>query len=714
MGARALVLVSFVTAGIIYYVHTSQTEQRQLSTVNSVVTIKNGRVDIQAVDESNELVTDGGETFVVYVTRMNYAIEDAVPETISYTLYWRDLDATEVMVAGAFNEWKREPMSKVDGQWTYSVYGLRPNALYRFKYFVDGQWRVDHEQPVDNTEMIEGQPIENNAIGLGNPPIEEIAEERETQTLRVTEHSIIDDQDGKYHGEFDPSGAITVSVRLSRPFHLRHGEPFASTSQVDIKNDEIRIQSIDAFGKSVDRGGHTFTAQIFQESSTVDILLTGYYSGPYQLPDPTRPATLVIKFNGQYVTYASIAPSRSKPKGTIHSSYFHASASHILVNLVYSNDLPACDESVYAKVLQEGGADWINLSHQGGGAYSAHWNGDEERDAMVELWLNESILSTQKVDATRPRAAVERTEVNVTRHSVTVTARTSRGSPALYCGNHLSVEKRQDRATERVNLHHHGNGIYRGDYTLHPLYDAVIEVKLYGDVILSERLKAVQPPASRQRTTFVASAGHVRISARTADDQPALHSEEVLEARVTQKNRGTMNVQIRHVGSGSYEGEWMHDEEEGCEVEIMMEGVSLGVRRVEALRPKQPLGLSKLSGIGDRTPLIEGNDWIVSFCGCDLGVCLTTLYCLPCQLAYQNGNLEERDCDFCDCLLAMCCPCICGCVVRGRIRQKYGIKGGAASDCLSQLCCPLCATAQQTRELHVRGGRPSGLFMSES
>eukprot|EP01117_Protostelium_nocturnum_P001189 TRINITY_DN1150_c0_g1_i1.p1 TRINITY_DN1150_c0_g1~~TRINITY_DN1150_c0_g1_i1.p1 ORF type:complete len:122 (+),score=29.26 TRINITY_DN1150_c0_g1_i1:106-471(+) len=117
---------------------------------------------------------------------------------------------------------------------------------------------------------------------------------------------------------------------------------------------------------------------------------------------------------------------------------------------------------------------------------------------------------------------------------------------------------------------------------------------------------------------------------------------------------------------------------------------------------------------GDRQPLNPPHatgEWDHGFCDCDVAVCCTTFFCLPCQLAYNHGAVEGRECSIFDCCVASCFPLCCGCVVRSKIREKYGVDGSAVGDFCAHFCCPLCATVQQTRQLHGRGARPAGMFM---
>ena len=104
-------------------------------------------------------------------------------ETLSHTFYWKG-KADVVKVAGAYNNWELVDMQRVDGQWTHTVHGLKPRTLYRFKYNVNNEWMVDPEQPVDETELVEGRPVKNNAIGLGNAPEAHRTEVIHTKSIR--------------------------------------------------------------------------------------------------------------------------------------------------------------------------------------------------------------------------------------------------------------------------------------------------------------------------------------------------------------------------------------------------------------------------------------------------------------------------------------------------------------------------------------------------
>src|SRR4051812_974312 len=95
----------------------------------------------------------------------------------------------------------------------------------------------------------------------------------------------------------------------------------------------------------------------------------------------------------------------------------------------------------------------------------------------------------------------------------------------------------------------------------------------------------------------------------------------------------------------------------------------------------------------------------------DRKVCCVSLFCTPCQLAYQKAAIEEHQCGVMDFLWSLLCFCPCGAQVRGNIRFKYGIDGSPLGDCLAITCCPCCTVAQQTRQLDIKGLKPAGFMM---
>ena len=57
------------------------------------------------------------------------------------TFMWPLGNAKEVCLAGDFNNWKPEPMTKCDDRFCATV-KLEP-GVYQYKFVVDGVWKVD-------------------------------------------------------------------------------------------------------------------------------------------------------------------------------------------------------------------------------------------------------------------------------------------------------------------------------------------------------------------------------------------------------------------------------------------------------------------------------------------------------------------------------------------------------------------------------------------
>ena len=105
------------------------------------------------------------------------------------------------------------------------------------------------------------------------------------------------------------------------------------------------------------------------------------------------------------------------------------------------------------------------------------------------------------------------------------------------------------------------------------------------------------------------------------------------------------------------------------------------------------------------TPLAYGDDvernWSSPLIPCtqDLLVCFFGALC-PCALAASLWTKFQRQSDsHCpvNCLLFCVAPCML-CYARGKYRAKLSIAGSTGSDCMTVLCCPLCAICQEVRE----------------
>jgi len=98
-------------------------------------------------------------------------------------------------------------------------------------------------------------------------------------------------------------------------------------------------------------------------------------------------------------------------------------------------------------------------------------------------------------------------------------------------------------------------------------------------------------------------------------------------------------------------------------------------------------------------------------CFSDPRVCCVSLFCAPCQGAFQKSSLEDRDCAVTDLLMFIFCAPCCFIQTRIAIRDKYGFQGSIVGDICSFLLCGPCAVAQQTRQLRLKGKKPAGFCM---
>ena len=75
-----------------------------------------------------------------------------VPKTISarraVTFNFADAPGQQVFLSGSFNNWQmNKPMKEKNGTGVYSCRLLLEPGEYQYKFVVNGQWRLDSENP---------------------------------------------------------------------------------------------------------------------------------------------------------------------------------------------------------------------------------------------------------------------------------------------------------------------------------------------------------------------------------------------------------------------------------------------------------------------------------------------------------------------------------------------------------------------------------------
>eukprot|EP00898_Chlorokybus_atmophyticus_P005849 jgi/Chlat1/6265/Chrsp44S05776 len=131
------------------------------------------------------------------------------------------------------------------------------------------------------------------------------------------------------------------------------------------------------------------------------------------------------------------------------------------------------------------------------------------------------------------------------------------------------------------------------------------------------------------------------------------------------------------------------------------------------MMPTGPLTTTLANGKG-AGPLGQWSTGLCSWCD-DGAVPCVVACCLPCITFGQVAEVVNGQ----DCFVAgviwwllqqVGCCCLYSIPVRGAIRQKYGIPGGACGDCCLHVWCICCAFLQEQRELKVRGAfGPNGM-----
>ena len=71
--------------------------------------------------------------------------------------------------------------------------------------------------------------------------------------------------------------------------------------------------------------------------------------------------------------------------------------------------------------------------------------------------------------------------------------------------------------------------------------------------------------------------------------------------------------------------------------------------------------------------------------------------CLPCQIG-QTAESVGDNCFVCG-VLSCFIPCITLTMVRGKVRETYGIEGGLVEDALCVCCCGPCVSCRSARQV---------------
>jgi len=104
--------------------------------------------------------------------------------------------------------------------------------------------------------------------------------------------------------------------------------------------------------------------------------------------------------------------------------------------------------------------------------------------------------------------------------------------------------------------------------------------------------------------------------------------------------------------------------------------------------------------------------WKYGFCNCCEDCCQCCISCtlFPCQDCKLNAVANGKDsCGCAECciyLILLCCgigPCIYRCMTRQAVRTRMNINESCCCDCMSSICCPICAQVQEVRELRDAG-----------
>ncbi|PRP85521.1 filamin-B-like [Planoprotostelium fungivorum] len=574
------------------------------SAPRSEVEVAAGSIDIQARDHSGNRITHGNDPFEVYFTRTVSVSETHTEshtfeqDTLSHTFYWTQ-PGDNARVGGAYNNWQLVPMERDStGRWTLTVHGLKPRTLYRFKYNIDGEWKVDPEQPVDETELVDGRPVKNNAIGLGNAP-----EGHRTETVETTEKKplttqvkVKDHGDGTYSAQYEENvEEPIISVKLhgeevgGGPFKPRDDLPHHTTSSAHVTDNTVHVQARTPRGNPANTDGHRFTAQVAQSGKSEEIPLTprenGNLEGNFAIPDPSRESEVRILLAGKPI-HTHHVPAQ-KPQADPGSSTFVVDHNSVTVHSLSRDGRPAESHGNFtAKVTQAGRETSVPLNHDGDAVYRGHLQLDPSEDAQVQVYHADQLVRTHNLNASQPKATDGSISAEANHSGVSVQAKTKDGKPAVHSEEHLTAVLENNGEETRIPLRSTGGGNYHGNYNVPEVEDFSVKILHEGRPVKQIDVEATKVEASQDHTDTSVDGGKVNVHAKGKKGRPAPESN--FSAEFVQGEK-VHPITLKHEGEGKFGGEFEGDDTKDGKVNIYHDGKLFKSHDVAATRQPEPV-----------------------------------------------------------------------------------------------------------------------------
>eukprot|EP01117_Protostelium_nocturnum_P003335 TRINITY_DN1430_c0_g1_i1.p1 TRINITY_DN1430_c0_g1~~TRINITY_DN1430_c0_g1_i1.p1 ORF type:complete len:1795 (-),score=714.68 TRINITY_DN1430_c0_g1_i1:199-5583(-) len=541
----------------------------EVSTSLTEVSLKEGDIiHIRTIDKNGDVVVYGGHEF--RVTTSDEDSQSDTPrsnnsDTTSHTFYWEH-GGDSAGVGGSFNDWNVEPMDQdKEGNFSLTIDGFDPNVLHHFKYNIDGEWKVDPEQPVDDSEKVNGRTVVYNAI---IPKKSNGSKSRESTTRSTeTDWPVKDNKDGTFTSHFERNknaGEPTVVVvyyqnnEIKRYVIEPEEVPKAVGASVKVEDQShVRVHALDSNKKELENGGDNFTATYEQNGAKSQVKLVdhndGTYSGRFDR-DSDYEGKLVVLLDKNQVHTETFAPKVRQPSGD-HSKVT-VKGDALLIHAIDANNKPCVVGGAHytAEVTQDGKKTPVNVRDLNNGKYDGQLSIDPDTDAVVTVFLNGNKIHTETVKATQERKAHGQScKVNANNKHVDIKAFDQKGRALNEGGENFTAELIQNGASKTVLLKDNKNGTYEGDYEISPEYDATLVTNLNGQLIHTESFKATRPAADLSKTKVEVKDGKVTIKAVTKDGEPAKHSDGHFVAKLEQSGKEESIPLVNH-GDGTYSG----------------------------------------------------------------------------------------------------------------------------------------------------------------